>query len=82
MMAYFLSEAQDAPIRKPKKVKPVVGGQLEGCSPLMAATFQFDEKALVSDVDGGDIEFFDPLGQMDPAVKEALLKLAREERAE
>ena len=84
MMAYFLSEAQDAPAKKPSKVKPAVIGQLEGCSPMMAATFQYDEMALESDVDADadDIEFFDPLGQMDGAVKEALLKLAREERAE
>ena len=77
MMASFFSEAQSSAshFQVKESQRRQRDGNLEGCSPLMAASRDYlteDER----------VEFFDPFGQMDPIVKQTLLRLAREERAE
>lgn len=86
MMAYFFSEA---PVLKQMVTRPAVSSGLEGCSQLMAASFDHESVDLTADdavveeeEEDEEIEFFEPFGQMNEAVREALLKLAREERAE
>lgn len=79
MMAYFFSEA---PVLKQMVTRPAFSSGLEGCSQLMAASFDHESNDLTADDaieedDVEEIEFFEPFGQMNEAVREALLKLAR-----
>ena len=83
MMAYFFSEAEDVTRRAPAR-PAVVRFALEGCSPLMAASFEScdDGEVEFEGTSEAEAEYFDPLGQMNDEVKQVLLRLAREERTQ
>ena len=74
MMAYFFSEAPS------DHTQAILRSDLEGCGPLMAASFTINDVTDCEDDD--EVEFFDPFGQMNDQVQAVLLKLAREERTE
>ena len=83
MMAYFFSEAEDVPRRAPAR-PAALRFALEGCSPLMAASFESGDDGEVEfdETTEAEAEYFDPFGQMNDEVKQVLLRLAREERAQ